>query len=91
MSDLTKTEQDHVRTALRYLRQRLGTWSLIATTLKIRPSTLCNAIDGRKPISPTVAFRTARFAQVSIDDLLAGKYPDPRACPHCGQVPPSPD
>jgi hypothetical protein len=31
-----------------------------------------------------VAFRVARLTGVSIDDLLAGKYPPPGTCPHCG-------
>jgi hypothetical protein len=37
-------------------------------------------------VSPTLAFRVARLAGVSFDDLLAGRVL-PGACPHCGRMP----
>ena len=30
-----------------------------------------------------VAFRLARFINVGIDDLLAGRFPEPGVCPRC--------
>jgi hypothetical protein len=37
-------------------------------------------------VSASLAVRVARLVKVGIDDLLAGKYPPPGACPHCGHV-----
>jgi len=33
-----------------------------------------------------LAFRVARLAKVVVDDVLTGRFPDPRCCPHCGHV-----
>lgn len=35
MSDLDEKEQKHVRTALRFLRQRAGTWVAVAKALHL--------------------------------------------------------
>ena len=78
MSDLTSKEQANVRTALRFLRARCGGLKPLAKALRYTRQTL------RLPASPTLAFRIARLAGVPIDDVLAGKYPPPGTCPHCG-------
>ena len=31
-----------------------------------------------------IAFRVARLAKVGVDDVLAGRFPPPGTCPHCG-------
>jgi len=36
-------------------------------------------------VTAGLALRVARFAEVSIDDLLGGKYVPPGACPYCGR------
>jgi hypothetical protein len=46
--------------------------------------TIRNVMKGRM-VSPTMAFRVARFAGVGIDNLLAGKFPPPGTCSHCGK------
>lgn len=79
---LTPDEQDHVRGALHFLRLRLGRWDTLASALKYKTWTLRNAV--RRTITPALAFRTARLVKVPIDDLLAGKFPAPGTCPHCG-------
>jgi len=81
--DLTVKEQGNVRVALAFLRRRCGGWAPLAKVLRYNDSALQN-VHGGKPVSPTMAFRVARLAKVSIDDLLAGKYPAPGTCPHCG-------
>lgn len=86
MSDLTAEEQTHVRTALRFLFQRCGGWGQLAKVLGYGPTRAKQVAYGRT-VSPTMAFRVARLACVNVDDVLSGRYPDPRACPHCGQVP----
>ena len=85
-SDLTKEEQERVRTAMKFLVVRFGTLAVMATALKLKRDTLRHIMDGKDGVSTTVTFRIARLAQVGIDDLLAGKYPVPGTCPHCGHV-----
>lgn len=83
MSDLTAAEQTNVRTALRFLRARCGSWENVSRALKFGNSTVGNIIAGRA-VSPVVAFRVARLAKVGVDDVLAGRFPAPGTCPHCG-------
>lgn len=81
--DLAASEQTNVRTALKFLRLRCGTWAVLARTLRFGESTLSNVVQG-KAVSPLVAFRVAKLAKVSVDDVLAGRFPAPGTCPHCG-------
>jgi hypothetical protein len=85
MIKLTADEQAHVRTALRYLRRRAGGWKALAPALGFRKKTLTNVAEGRT-VSPAVAFSVARLAGVSVDDLLAGRFPPSGTCPRCGYV-----
>jgi hypothetical protein len=80
MSDLTAKEQTNVLTAVRFLRARCGGWAPLVKALGFTEVTL------RKPATPTVAFRVARFAKVSVDDVLTGRFPAPGTCPHCGHL-----
>lgn len=85
MSDLTPAEQTNVRTALRFLRARCGTWAAVGKALRFGESTVGNIVGGRA-VTPTVAFRVARLAKVSVDDVLTGRFPPAGTCPHCGHV-----
>lgn len=85
MSDLTNEEQTHVRTALRFLFNRCGGWKPLAKVLGYGPTRAKQVAYGRS-VSAAMAFRVARLAQVSVDDVLTGKYPSSTACPHCGHV-----
>ncbi|HEY3817055.1 MAG TPA: hypothetical protein VGL81_07790 [Polyangiaceae bacterium] len=76
--DLTPKQQANVLAAVRFLRVRCGGWEPLAKALHFTPVTL------RKPASPAVAFRVAKLACIGVDDLLAGKFPPPGVCPHCG-------
>jgi nicotinate-nucleotide pyrophosphorylase len=86
MSDLTTQEQMHVRTALKFLRSRCGTWATTAKVLNLGESTLSDVAAGRKTAGPVLAFRVARLAKVSVDDVLTGRFPAPGTCPHCGHT-----
>ena len=86
MSDLDAKEQQHVRAALRYLHNRLGTWQAVADGVKAKTETIKTVIRGSDPVSASLAFRVARLAGVMIDDLLVGKFLPPGACPNCGHV-----
>ena len=85
MSDLTLTEQKHVRTALRYLRRRVGAWAPVADALHVAYDTLEKVVNERRGVTASLAFRVARLAGVPIDDVLEGRYL-PGACPRCGFV-----
>ncbi len=88
-SDLTPAEQTNVRTALKFLRSRCGGWAPLAKVLHYGETTLGHMARGRS-IGPVVAFRVARLGGVGVDDVLAGRFPAPGTCPHCGHhEPPS--
>lgn len=86
MSDLTLTEQKHVRTAMRVLRRQLGTRTDLAKALQYSPATIRHVLDGTNAVSAGMAFRVARLLELPIDDLLAGRCL-PGACPRCGYSP----
>ena len=83
-TDLTSAEQTNVRTALRYLRARCGGWEPVAKALHFKATTLGQIACSRKVASASLAVRIARFASVGVDDVLAGRFPAPGTCPHCG-------
>jgi hypothetical protein len=87
MSDLTDKEQRAVRTALRFLRLRVGAWKPLAKALRYQWDTIQKVATGMRPPTPTLALRVARFAGVPIDELLAGQWLSSRVCPHCGHPP----
>jgi hypothetical protein len=88
VTDLTTQEQAHVRVALRFLRTRCG-WASLAKVLHINERTARYIASGRT-VTPTLAFRVARLAKVGVDELLAGRFPPPGTCPHCGHCEPAP-
>ncbi len=79
-SDLSTQEQTNVRTALRFLRIRVGSREQLAKVLHVSES----CFDSGRQITASLAFRVARFAKVGIDDLLAGDFPPAGTCPYCG-------
>jgi len=82
--DLTNDEQTHVRAALRFLRVRCGGWMNVGKVLHYKDTSVANVASGQKAVSATLAFRVARVAKVGVDELLAGKFPPPGTCAHCG-------
>jgi transcriptional regulator with XRE-family HTH domain len=84
---LTDKEQRHVRTALRFLRYRVGGWQPLADALGTKADTIGKVLRGGRAVTANLAYRVARLTDVSIDDLLAGALLSPRTCPHCGQPP----
>lgn len=81
--DLTKEEQDHVRNALYFLRAKFGTWKTIGRLLHFEESTLIHAANGMRTVTASIAFRLARMVNITIEHLLAGKFPEPGVCPRC--------
>jgi hypothetical protein len=87
MNDLTNKEQKAVRTALRFLRLRVGTWAPLAKALRYEWDSIQKVATGKKPVTPALALRVARLAGVTMDALIAGEWLSPRVCPHCGHPP----
>ncbi len=81
--DLTPNEQENVRKALAFLRARFGGWFQVAKVLRVNDTTVGAMAKGRT-VTPMIAFRIARIVKVGVDDLLAGKFPEPGTCAHCG-------
>ena len=82
-SDLSVTEQTSVRTALKFLRLRCGTWTAVSKALRLGKNTAA-AIASGQTVTPLVAFRVAKLAKVGVDDVLTGRFPAPGTCPNCG-------
>jgi hypothetical protein len=85
-SDFTASEVAHVRAALRFLHLRCGRWATLARAIRFKATTLANVAGGHKPVTATLVVRIAKFASVSMDELLAGRFPAPGTCPHCGHT-----
>ena len=89
-SDLSTAEQTNIRTALRFVHARCGTWDQTAKLLRFKGTTLSAIAGGHKGVTATMALRIARVAKVGVDDVLTGRFPAPGSCPHCGQPIPQP-
>lgn len=84
MSDLSQTEQRNVRTALRYLRGKLGGWVSVSKVMGLQPESLKKmAYERTRSVSIRVAFRAAKILDVSLENLLSGQALA-KVCPHCG-------
>jgi hypothetical protein len=83
-NDLTLEEQDNVRPAIWAMRTQFGTWLSLSKVLRYDERTVRDAAKGQVTITASMAFRVARLVGVGIDDLLAGKWPEPGTCPKCG-------
>jgi DNA-binding XRE family transcriptional regulator len=85
VTGLTPKEQENVLVALRFIRVRAGGWKPLAKALGFASSTMINVKKGNKGVSASMAFRVARLVVVPMEDLLAGKFPEPGTCAHCGR------
>jgi transcriptional regulator with XRE-family HTH domain len=84
---LTDKEQRHVRTALRFLRFKVGGWQPLADALGVKADSIGKVLRGARDVTAKLAYSVARLTDVSIDELLAGALLSPRTCPHCGRAP----
>jgi hypothetical protein len=84
----TVEEQARVLAAVHYLRARVGTWAATARALGVRPRTLRRVRAGQR-IKRYLALRVATLSGAPVEDLLAGKFPPPGACPNCGHAVPN--
>lgn len=82
--DLTSGEQENVRNAIYFLRAKFGSWKPVAKLLHFEEQTLVQCANGTRTVAASMAFRLARAVGVGIDDLIAGRFPEPGVCPRCG-------
>lgn len=71
MNDLTDKGQRAVRTALRFLRLRVGAWGPLAKALRYEGDSIQKVATGKRAVTPALALRVARFAGIALDELLA--------------------
>jgi hypothetical protein len=79
-SDLTSAEQEHVRTLLRVLHVRLGTWPSVRRALPLAHDVLAGVVSGRREVTPMIAFRVARAFDTPISAVLTGQALPPGTC-----------
>lgn len=84
---LTPKEQRHVRTAIRFVRYKVGGWQPLADALNVKADSIGKVLRGARDVTAKLAYSVARLTDVSIDDLLSGALLSPRTCPHCGRPP----
>jgi hypothetical protein len=65
VSGLTTKEQRAVRTALRFLRLRVGAWAPLAKAPRYQWDSIQKVVTGRRAVTPALALRVARFVVVS--------------------------
>jgi plasmid maintenance system antidote protein VapI len=75
---------EHVRNALLFLQIKLGGWRALTKLLKFEEMTLIKSGNGSRTVTASMAFRIARLVEVTVDDLVHGKFPEPGTCPRCG-------
>jgi hypothetical protein len=86
---LSPEEEAATRIALKVLAVRHGGWPKLAKRMRVSVHTLTGAMfKKRKGVGPGIALEVARCAGVPVDDVLAGRFPEPGSCPHCGRKDP---
>lgn len=82
---LTAEEQANVRAALRFIRVKLKMTSAdIGKRIGVARCTVDRVLTDAK-VDAIYAIHAARMAEVSVEDVLNGKYPPEGACPMCGR------
>lgn len=84
---LSPEQQEHVINALYFLRVKFESWKPVARLLRFEEGSLADVRAKRRSVSTNLAFRLAKVIGIGVDDLLAGKWPEPGMCPRCGYMP----
>jgi hypothetical protein len=82
---LSPAQRQHVRRALRALERRYGSQRALAEALRMKFKCLVAVICKAREPQAGHALRIAEHVSVPIDDVLAGRFPGPDACPTCGR------
>jgi len=83
--DLTPQEQRRVRAAMRYLKVSYDGWERLAAALGNCYRQVYRTGTGLTHVTAGMAARVARLAEVSLGDVLDGRFPPLGTCPHCGR------
>lgn len=86
LGTLTPEEQENVRRAIRVLRVRLGSGANLAAAMGLTLGAAQHLAVPSRRIGARQAVRVARLAGVEVGDVLAGRWPPPGTCPHCGRA-----
>jgi hypothetical protein len=81
---LTDEEEANVRSALRVLQARLGSWPAVADALESRHTMVTKQMNGHRHIGAGTALRVARLLGTAVEGVLGGEAP-PGACSACGR------
>lgn len=84
---LTPEESTNVLIALEYMVARVGGGQALAYRMGIDRTCVRRALKERPTPGAVIAWELSRVAQVPVEDIIAGKYPPPGSCPHCGGLP----
>lgn len=57
---------------------------MMARALKVEHDSIYRIVTKRRAVTAAIAFRVARLAGASIDDVLSGAYVPAGTCRHCG-------
>ena len=81
---LTPDEAACVLVALEFMVARSGSIQALAYKMGVDRTAVRRALKERPSPGVTLALDVARAAGVTVDDVLAGRFPPPGSCPHCG-------
>ena len=84
-TDLNAEEQENLRAALRVLVIRYRSWNRLAQAMGVLPRTVQKGSHRCGKPGAGLALRAARVAGTTVEEILAGKWPVPGACPYCGR------
>jgi DNA-binding XRE family transcriptional regulator len=84
---LTPEESACVLVALEFMIARTGSMQALAYKMGIDRTCVRRAVKGKPEPGVAMALELARVVGVTVDDVLAGRFPPPGSCPHCGGIP----
>jgi|HubBroStandDraft_1064217.scaffolds.fasta_scaffold634268_2 hypothetical protein len=87
--DLTPQETANARAAIRFIRARVGGGPKLAAAIGATAKAIEKACGSNSKPSAGMMIRVVRLVGVSVEDVLAGRWPVAEACPHCGRTAPA--
>jgi hypothetical protein len=79
-SDLTPSEQENARVAIRFLATRYGDFAKLAKAMGAQRETVQRPAKRGARVTAGIALRAARVAGVALEDVLAGRWPVAGVC-----------
>ena len=86
VDSLTDLEAENLRHGLRELQSRFGSLRALADAMGMPYQSVRHAVVKNRHPSVAFAFRAARAARISVEELIGGEWPTRVwVCPTCGQ------